>query len=117
MTNGTAVVKMTLAINKDLSKDKEAEFKSQGKPTADFVNVVVWGKMAEACANYLAKGRLVAVNGRINTGSYTKDDGSKVYTTDVMASKVEFLEWGEKKEKKEEEDDVFMPISDDDIPF
>ena len=118
-SSGMAVCKFTLAVDKDLSRDKKEEFKSQNKATADFLQVVVFGKMAEACANYLAKGRMTAVNGRINTGSYTKDDGTKVYTTDVMASKVEFLEWGEKKEKKEETgDDVFIPVyDDDDIPF
>ncbi len=118
-SSGMAVCKFTLAVDKDLSKDKKAEFTAQGKQTCDFIPVIVFGKMAEACAQYLAKGRMTAVNGRINTGNYTKEDGTKVYTTDVMASKVEFLEWGEKKEKKEETgDDVFIPVyDDDDIPF
>lgn len=116
--SGMGVCKFTLAVDKDLSKDKKAEFTSQGKPTADFIPVLVFGKMAEACANYLAKGRMTAVSGRINTGNYTKEDGTKVYTTDVMASKVEFLEWGEKKQEKKDED-VFIPVDDDsfDIPF
>ena len=118
--SGMGVCKFTLAVDKDLAKDKKAEFTTQGKPTADFIQVLVFGKMAEACAQYLAKGRMTAVSGRINTGNYTKEDGTKVYTTDVMASKVEFLEWGEKKQEKKEEtgDDVFIPVyDDDDIPF
>lgn len=116
--SGMGVCKFTLAVDKDLAKDKKAEFTAQGKSTADFIQVLVFGKMAEACAQYLAKGRMTAVNGRINTGNYTKEDGTKVYTTDVMASKVEFLEWGEKKQEKKDED-VFIPVDDDsfDIPF
>ncbi len=55
------------------------------------------GKMAENCANYLAKGKLVGIQGRIQTGSYTADDGSRRYTFEVVANNVEFLEWGNKE--------------------
>ena len=95
---GTANATFTLAVDKGLSKDKKAEFEAQNKPTADFIRIVVWGKSAENCANYLEKGRLVAVQGRINTGSYDDKDGKKIFTVDVVANQVEFLEFGEKKE-------------------
>ncbi|WP_173328249.1 single-stranded DNA-binding protein [Eubacterium pyruvativorans] len=63
---------------------------------ADFPRVVVFGRQAETCEKYLAKGRLVAVEGRIQTGSYQNRNGDTVYTTDVVASRVEFLEWGDR---------------------
>lgn len=97
--SGTATCNFTLAIDKNLSKEKKAEMESKNQPTADFIRVVVWGKLAENVANYTTKGRLVGVQGRINTGSYDDKDGKKVYTTDVVASNVEFLEFGDKKER------------------
>ena len=56
----------------------------------------MFGRQAETCEKYLAKGRLVAVEGRIQTGSYQNRNGDTVYTTDVVASRVEFLEWGDR---------------------
>ena len=88
---------------------------SKNQPTADFIRIVVWGKMAENSANYLVKGRLVGIQGRIQTGSYDKD-GVKVYTTDVVASQVEFLEWGDKPQY-EGVPEGFHPADSDDIPF
>lgn len=89
---------------------------AKGQSTADFIRIVVWGKLAENVANHVVKGRLVGVQGRINTGSYEKDDGTRVYTSDVVANQVQFLEW----EKKEIQDtpEGFHPIDNDDsIPF
>ncbi|MCI9640514.1 MAG: single-stranded DNA-binding protein, partial [Emergencia sp.] len=57
------------------------------------------GKQAENCEKYLAKGRLVGVQGRIQTGSYQNKDGVTVYTTDVVADRVEFLEWGDRPQR------------------
>lgn len=114
---GTAVSKFTLAVNKDLSKDKKQEMESKNQPTADFIRIVVWGKMGENAATYLAKGRLVGVQGRIQTGSYEDKDGKRVYTTDVVANNVEFLEWGEKKEVDAPFDGDLHPVDNDDIPF
>lgn len=117
---GTPVSKFNLAVNKDLSKDKKQEMESKNQPTADFINIVVWGKMAENCANYLAKGRLIGVQGRIQTGSYDKD-GTKVYTTEVVANHVEFLEFGDKQNKESSTSSYdttgFHPVDNDDIPF
>ena len=92
---GTAVARFALAVDKQLSKDKKQEFEVKGQPTADFINITVWGRMAENCANYLAKGRLTAVNGRIQTSTYKDDSGATRYYTDVVAREVEFLEWGD----------------------
>lgn len=68
------------------------------KKKTNFIPVTVFGKKAESCERFLTKGKLVGVQGKIQTGSYEKN-GQKVYTTDVIANDVEFLEWGEKKEQ------------------
>jgi len=119
--NGTAVSTFTLAVDKNLSKDKRQEFEQQGKPTADFLRTVVWGKQAENCANYLAKGRLTAVEGRIETRSYDNAEGQRVYITEVIAERVQFLEFGDKKQSNKNDnnnyEDGFVPVDDEDIPF
>lgn len=114
--SGQAVTKFSLAVDKGLSKDKKQEMESQNKPTADFINIVVWGKQAENAANYLAKGRLVAIQGRLQSGSYDDKDGKRVYTTDVVASNVEFLEWGDKQKTEHETPEGFHD-TEDSIPF
>lgn len=81
--SGKAVCTFSIAVNKPFSKSKEA----------DFFIIVVWGKTAEHCANYLTKGRLVGIQGRLQSRSYTKHD-EKRYVTEVVADQVEFLEWG-----------------------
>lgn len=117
LTTGTATCNITLAIDRQLSREKKQEMETKNQPTADFIRIVVWGKMAESCANFLAKGRLVAVQGRIQTGSYEKD-GQRVYTTDINAQQVEFLEWGDKQEtNKDFNQEGFSPVENDDIPF
>lgn len=80
----TAVTRFSIAIDRP-GKDKGA----------DYPNITVFGKQAENCEKYLKKGRLVGIQGRLQTGSYERSDGSKVYTTDVVADRVEFLEWAE----------------------
>lgn len=134
-SNGRAVANFTLAVDKELPKDIRAEYESKGKPTADFIRITVFGKQAESCANYLTKGIMTSVIGRISTGSYTTESGEKRYTTEVVANRVEFLEWGNNtggssnnKAKSNnsgsdddfdsfEEDDIFQPSDDDEIPF
>ena len=123
--SGTAVSKFTLAVDRGLSKAKKSELKEQGKPTADFIRIIVWGKQAENCANYLAKGRLVAIQGSIRTNSSRDEAGNVSYYTDVNAFKVEFLEWGDKKNDSSNKgfgedispDDFSSVEDDDDIPF
>ena len=90
----TAVCKFTVAI--DRGKDRDGN--DMG---ADFPRVTVFGRQAENCDRYLAKGRMVAVQGRIQTGSYQNKDGATVYTTDVVADRVEFIDWGDKSQRSE----------------
>ncbi|MCC5908984.1 MAG: single-stranded DNA-binding protein [Clostridiaceae bacterium] len=85
--SGKAVATFSIAVNRPFSKTKEA----------DFFNVVVWGKIGENCANYLAKGRLVGVQGRLQSRSYENQAGEKKYITEIVANEVEFLEWGNKQ--------------------
>ena len=74
--SGKCVASYRLAVDR--------AFKSDGQPEADFNNCVAWGKNGDFCQKYLHKGMKIALEGRIQTGSYTKDDGTKVYTTDVI---------------------------------
>ena len=83
--SASAVARFTLAVDR--------RFKRQGEEqTADFINCVSFGKTAEFAEKYLRKGTKMLVTGRIQTGSYTKADGSKVYTTDVVVEECEFAE-------------------------
>ncbi len=84
---GTAVATFTLAV------DRRVPNKS-GQREADFVPIVVWGKQAESTANYMSKGKLMGVSGRIQTRSYDAKDGTKRYVTEIVAEEVQFLEWG-----------------------
>ena len=76
--------RFTLAVNRTFQNQN-------GETEADFINVVVWRKQAENVKKYVSKGSLIAVEGRIQTGSYERD-GQRVYTTDVVADNVQFLE-------------------------
>lgn len=89
-TAGTqmAVATFSVAIDRPV--------RAGGEKQTDFPRVTVFGKQAENCEKFLAKGRLVGVQGRLQTGSYTNKDGITVYTTDVVADRVEFLEWGDR---------------------
>ena len=82
--NNTPVATFSLAVNRNFTNQS-------GEREADFINIVVWRKQAENVKKYCTKGSLVAVEGRIQTGSYEKD-GQRVYTTDVVADSVQFLE-------------------------
>ena len=110
-TAGTqmAVATFTLAIDRPVAKDKEKH--------TDFPRVTVFGRQAESCERFLKKGLRCAVIGSLQTGSYQKD-GVTVYTTDVIANRVEFLDWGDNKPAQEVDaaPDGFSAI-DEDIPF
>lgn len=83
-----AVATFSIAIDRPV--------RAGGEKQTDFPRITVFGKQAENCEKYLAKGRLVGIQGRIQTGSYKNKDGVTVYTTDVVADRVEFLEWGDR---------------------
>lgn len=107
--SGIATTRFTLAVQRN--------FKNQaGDYEADFIPIVTWRNQAENCAKYLAKGRLVAVVGRIQTGSYDKD-GQRHYTTEVVADEVRFLEWGEKREQGQDIPGFTEYQSDEPLPF
>lgn len=114
-----AVARFSLAIDRYVGQGKEKQ--------TDFPRIVVFGKQAENCEKYLEKGRKVAVQGRIQTGSYKNKEGITVYTTDVIADRVEFLEWGDNKSNDGEKNqndsfgsdvptDSFQTVEED-IPF
>ena len=98
-----------------------------GKDETDFINCIAWEQTADFMANYLGKGALVSVEGRIQTGSYEGNDGKKVYTTDVIAERVQALESrsqreGQTNEKHEsntykKEGEPVLDITSDDLPF
>lgn len=107
---GMTVSRYTLAIDR-IGKDKGA----------DFISCVAFGKVGEFAEKYLHKGTKIAIEGRIQTGSYTNKNGDKVYTTDVIVSSHEFCE--RKADGSAESApagaDNFMdiPPDDDEIPF
>ena len=111
---GTPVATFSLAVDKQLSKEKRQELAEKGEPTADFINIVVWGKQAENCANYLAKGRLVAIQGRIQSRSWETENGRR-YVTEVVANQVQFLEWG--KDNDIPDGFVEVNLESENIPF
>ena len=84
-----AVARFSLAIDRPVKPGAEKQ--------TDYPRIVVFGKQAENCERYLAKGRLVGIQGRIQTGSYKDKAGNTVYTTDVIADRVEFLDSKEGK--------------------
>lgn len=81
-----AVCTFTLAVDRPFSRNRQ-----EGSQTADFIRITVFDRQAENCSKYLSKGRQAAVQGRIQTGSYVNKEGRTVYTTDVVANRVEFL--------------------------
>lgn len=124
-SNGTAVATFTLAVERPFSN-------SNGEKEADFLNILVWRQAAEACVNYLKKGRMCAVDGRIQTRNYENQEGRKVYVTEIVADSVRFLERGDTQGRSEQQNgytggsrssnnDPFagetIDISDDDLPF
>lgn len=83
--SGVAVATFTLAVNRTFTNQK-------GEREADFINCVVWRKPAENVANFLQKGSLAGVDGRIQSRHYEGQDGKRVYVTEVVAESVQFLE-------------------------
>lgn len=96
----TTVARFTVAVDR-MKKDE-----------ADFIGCVAFGSTADFLEKYFKKGMRIALEGRIQTGSYTNNEGQKIYTTDVVAERVEFVE----SKKKEEEE--FRPLPDNmELPF
>jgi len=131
--SGVAITRFTVAVNRNFTNQ-------QGEREADFISIVTWRGLAENCANYLKKGSLVGIDGRLQTGKYENQEGRTVYTTDVVADDVRFLEPKNRTETssgfgtgtyggggssfgRKPMDDPFaddgqpIDISDDDLPF
>lgn len=103
---GKAVCSFTLAVDRPYSGDKKE---------ADFINILVWNKVGENCAQYLSKGRKAAVQGRLQIRSYEDNNGQRRYVTEVVANSVEFLEFGNKQQN--EDFGIEVDLDDADCPF
>jgi single-stranded DNA-binding protein len=105
---GKAYCRFTVAVNRDFNKDE-----------ADFINCLAFGKTAETIAEWLGKGRKIALQGRIQTGSYQNSNGDTVYTTEVVADRFEFVDSAKSETSKNQSysnnDDVLD--DNDDFPF
>ncbi|MCK8817550.1 single-stranded DNA-binding protein [Natroniella sulfidigena] len=107
-SQGTAVCNFALAVERDYKN-------SNGERDVDFIDVTVWRKQAETCANHLGKGRLVAVEGRMQIDTWKDDNGTNRKSPKVVARDVSFLDWpndkqgnsGNNNQKKEEIDVPF----------
>ena len=128
--NGVAVANFTVAVNRPFRNQ-------QGEQEADFINCVTWRKQAENLANYMRKGSLIGVDGRIQTRSCENQEGRRVWVTEVLAESIQFLEYKEdsendrvtvqqqqKSERSHENDFEIeqieaepVDISDDELPF
>lgn len=106
---GIAVTTFTLAVNRSFTNQ-------QGERDADFVSIVVWRNAAENCANYLRKGSLAGIDGRIQTRSYDTPEGQKRFVTEVVAENVRFLD-SKPKTGSQEQYSNFGQEVDEDVPF
>lgn len=99
------VALFSIAVDRPTSKDKEKQ--------SDFFNIVAWDKLAETCEKFITKGMKVLVEGRLQTRNYDDKDGKKVYVTEIVATKVEFLD----KIEKKQENSIPNEINKDDMPW
>jgi single-strand DNA-binding protein len=106
--NGVAVTTFTLAVDRPYTNNGEKE--------ADFIPIVVWRQQAEACAHYLRKGSLCAVEGRIQVRHYDNNEGKRVYVTEVVADNVRFLERAQENSGTQSKSNNSMNLYGDD-PF
>lgn len=108
---GEAVTTFTLAVNRNYTKD--------GQQQADFINCIVWRKLAENVERYCSKGSLVGVEGRIQTRSYENNQGQRIYVTEIVCDSVQFLETKKEENNNQNYDNVqhSFDIQDDDIAF
>lgn len=124
-TNGVSLCRFSLAVQRRFAGP-------DGEREADFINIVVWRGQADNCYKYLKKGSKCGVVGSLQTRSYDAQDGTKRYSTDVVADEVEFLstkgssnseeisepaETGSKSSGKNDVVNKFEPIDDDNLPF
>lgn len=116
--SGIAVARFTLAVDRSFTNQ-------QGEREVDFIDIVVWRKLAEVCTDNLGKGRLVAVEGRLQIRSYETQEGQKRRVAEVVAENVRFLDWPKDKKGNNKEnatvdtgvDGVEVEYNPDDTPF
>jgi single-strand DNA-binding protein len=106
-SNGIAVTSFTLAVQRNYANQ-------QGEREVDFINIVTWRKLAETCAHHLGKGRLVAVEGRLQI-SRSEKDGRTYINPEVVANEVRFLDWAKEQNQGQEQTDDFWDNFD--VPF
>ena len=104
--SGVAVATFTLAVNRTFAKE--------GQQQADFIPVITFNKQAENCANYISKGRMVAIEGRIQVRTYEDKQGQKRWATEVIANNVRFLDYGKDKGQELGQE---VEFDEQDIPF
>lgn len=120
---GVAVARFTLAVDRPFTNQR-------GERETDFIRIVTWRQLAELCANYLKKGRLAAVDGRLQISTFDNQEGQRITVSEVVADNVRFLEpartrpsEGATPDADDNMDDPFaqagetIDISDDDLPF
>lgn len=116
--NGTAVCKMSIAVNRNFTN-------ANGERETDYFNVVAWRTLADNCAKYLEKGKKIAVVGSLQTRSY-ESNGERKYVTEIMADEIEFLTSTDNGAKKPQEPSAppkrrsiadMQPVDNDDLPF
>ena len=109
--SGVAVASFTLAVDRPFAKE--------GQQQADFIPVVVWNKQAENCANYIGKGRLVAIQGRIQVRTYDTPEGQRRWVTEVVAENVRYLDRARNDQDNQNQYSIGNEVnfSDDEIPF
>jgi single-strand DNA-binding protein len=114
--NGVATCSFSLAVDRPFVNQK-------GERETDFIDIVSWRKLAETCASHLGKGRLVAVEGRLQIRSYETAEGQKRKVSEVVADDVRFLDWPDKGREGyvaapgAPGSDVRAAADDEDIPF
>ncbi|WHX37368.1 single-stranded DNA-binding protein [Paenibacillus polymyxa] len=120
--SGVANCTYTLAVDRPFTNQG-------GEREADFLSIVTWRQLAETCANYLKKGRLTAVEGRVQVRNYENNEGKRVYVTEIVADNVRFLESskndsaGRQQAGSKNNNDPFsddgkpIDIADEDLPF
>ena len=108
--NQTAIAKFTVAVNRKFKKDE-----------ADFINCIAFGKTAEIITQYFSKGSQIGIVGRIQTGSYDAQDGTKRFTTDVIVESFSFVgsskDNGQAASSNTEVADDITPVNDETLPF
>jgi single-strand DNA-binding protein len=108
--SGVAVANFRLAVDRPFPNQ-------QGERETDFIDIVTWRRLAETCANNLGKGRLVAVDGRLQIRTYEAQDGTRRQAAEVVADTVQFLDWPRESAGPESPGEGASLGTEDDLPF